>query len=105
MAQATATQGSKQEAQSHETVKNAAESNPACQRIVAECKKLGFVEGEYKIDNGVWKDCFYPVVNHGKPTREGKSIEVPVSASDVQTCRAVVDHAKQGAKKTTQPKQ
>jgi hypothetical protein len=74
---------------------NAVESNPACQRILNECKKLGFVSGQYKKDNGLWKDCFDPVVKGGgSPTREGKSINVPVSASDVQACRAVVEHHK-----------
>jgi len=94
--------GGAQQAASHKAVQNAAENNPACQQIVEECKKLGFVVGEWKTDNGVWKDCFSPVVHGGKPTREGKPIEVPVSASDVQTCRAAVDHAKQGAQKNTQ---
>jgi hypothetical protein len=105
MAQATAqhsaTPSSNQQAAAHKAVQNAAETNPACQQIVEECKKLGFVVGEWKTDNGVWKDCFDPVVHNGKPTREGKPIEVPVSASDVQTCRAAVQHAKQ-AQKTTQ---
>ena len=106
MAQGTAphpaTPGNAQQAAAHKAVQNAAENNPACQQIVEECKKLGFVVGEWKTDNGVWKDCFSPVVHGGKPTREGKPIEVPVSASDVQTCRAAVEHAKQGAQKSTQ---
>lgn len=93
-------------AASHKAVQNAAENNPACQQIVEECKKLGFVVGEWKTDNGVWKDCFNPVVHGGKPTREGKPIDVPVSASDLQACRAAVDQAKQSAQKgAEQPKQ
>jgi len=111
MAQATAQHpapSSNQQAQ-HKAVQNAAETNPACQKIVEECKKLGFVVGEWKTDNGVWKDCFDPVVHGGKPTREGKPIEVPVSASEVQNCRAAVGKAKQNAQKTgpgtEQPKQ
>jgi hypothetical protein len=72
-----------------------AEGNPACQRILSECKKLGFIEGQYKKDNGLWKDCFDPVVKGGgSPTREGKPIRVPVSASDVQSCRAAEAHHK-----------
>jgi hypothetical protein len=105
IAQATAphaaTPGSTQQGASHKAVQKAVESNPACQRIVEECKKLGFIAGEWKTDNGLWKDCFDPVVHGAKPTRDGKSIEVPVSASDVQTCRAAVAQAKQ-AQKTTQ---
>ena len=74
----------------------AVESNPACQRILSECKKLGFIQGQYKKDNGLWKDCFDPVVKGGgSPTRDGKPISVPVSPSDVQACRASEGHHKQ----------
>jgi hypothetical protein len=67
---------------------NAVESNPACQRIIGECKKLGFIQGQWKKDNGLWRDCFDPVVKGGgTPTRDGKPISVPVSSSDIQSCR------------------
>jgi len=79
---------------------NAAESNPACQRIVEECKKLGFIVGEWKEDNGLWADCFYPVINGKNSTRKGRPINVPVSPSDLQSCRAVVGQHKQGAQST-----
>jgi hypothetical protein len=110
VAQATATKaaapanGQQAGTQKAAAAKKAVESNPACQRIVDECKKLGFIQGEWKTDNGLWKDCFDPVVHSGKPTRDGKSIEVPVSASDVQSCRGTVAQAKQ-AQKAEQPKQ
>ena len=46
---------------------------PACQSIIAECKSLGFIVGQAKEDNGLWKDCFGPVVKGGgTPTRDGK---------------------------------
>jgi hypothetical protein len=78
-------------AQNHAT----AEQNPACQRIINECKKLGFIPGQWKKDNGLWKDCFDPVVKGGgSPTRDGKPINVPVSPSDVQACRAAEGHHK-----------
>ena len=112
MAQSTAshpaTPANNQQAAAHKAMQKSVESNPACQRIVEECKKLGFIQGEWKTDNGLWKDCFDPVVHGGKPTRDGKSIEVPVSASDVQTCRTAVAQAKQAQKSTQgaeQPKQ
>jgi len=70
----------------------AIESNPGCQRIVEECQKLGFIVGQWKKDNGLWKDCFDPVVKGGSPTRDGKPIQVPVSPSDVQSCRAAASH-------------
>jgi hypothetical protein len=70
----------------------AIESNPSCSRILSECKKLGFVVGQWKKDNGLWKDCFDPVVKGGtQPTRDGKPINVPVSQSDVQACRTVAE--------------
>ena len=73
----------------------AAENNPACERIISECKKLGFIPGQYKKDNGLWKDCFDPVVHGGgSPSRDGKPINVPVSASDIQSCRAAEGHHK-----------
>jgi len=73
----------------------AVESNPACERIISECKKLGFIPGQYKKDNGLWKDCFDPVVKGGgSPTRDGKPISVPVSPADVQACRAAEGHHK-----------
>jgi len=112
MAQSTpshaAAPANNQQAAAHKAMQKSAESNPACQRIEEECKKLGFIQGEWKTDNGLWKDCFDPVVHGGKPTREGKSIEVPVSASDVQSCKAAVVQAKQAQKSTQsagQPKQ
>src|SRR5579862_775842 len=71
---------------------SAIESNPACQKILAECKNLGFIQGQWKKDNGLWRDCFDPVVKGGTPTRDGKAISVPVSPSDVQACRAVAGH-------------
>jgi len=92
---------------------SAAQHNPACQQIVEECKKLGFIVGQWKIDNGLWKDCFDPVVNGGQATRDGKPIQVPVSQNVVQECRAAREHHQQGAQHqhgaqqmgATQPKQ
>src|SRR5581483_10162417 len=40
----------------------AVESNPSCQRILNECRRLGFVQGQWKRDDGLWKDCFDPVL-------------------------------------------
>jgi len=76
---------------------SAIESNPACQRIIGECRRLGFIPGQWKKDNGLWKDCFDPVVKGGgTPTRDGKPVSVPVSPADVQACRAAEGHHKQG---------
>jgi hypothetical protein len=87
--------GTTPQTQTARTAQNhaAAEQNPACQRIINECRNLGFIVGQWKKDNGLWKDCFDPVVKGGgSATRDGKPISVPVSASDVQSCRAVEGH-------------
>jgi hypothetical protein len=68
------------------------EGNPSCQRILAECKRLGFVYGQWKKDNGLYKDCFDPVVRGGTATRDGKPINVPVSPNEIQSCRAAAHH-------------
>jgi hypothetical protein len=89
------TSGISQQTQSPRGGQNhaAVESNPACQRILSECRRLGFIQGQWKKDNGLWKDCFDPVVKgSGTPTRDGKPISVPVSSSDVQACRASEGH-------------
>lgn len=66
----------------------AAENNAACQKIIRECKRLGFIQGQWEKDNGLWRDCFDPVVKGGgTPTRDGKPINVPVSPTVVQACR------------------
>lgn len=78
------------------SAQNAAQRNPACQQIVNECKNLGFIVGEWKQDNGLWKDCFDPVVNGGTPTREGKPVKVPVSESVIQQCREAREHKQAG---------
>jgi len=77
--------------------------NPACQNIIGECKKLGFIVGQWKQDNGLWKDCFDPIVTgKGSPTRDGKPITVPVTPGDVQACHASV-HFKTESDSTPKP--
>src|SRR5579862_9627939 len=68
-----------------------AQHTPQCVHIITECKQLGFVAGQYKADNGLWRDCFDPVVmGKGTPTRDGKPITVPANPSDVQACHAAI---------------
>jgi hypothetical protein len=68
-----------------------AKQTPQCVHIINECKKLGFIPGQYQKDNGLWKDCFDPVVyGKGHPTRDGSPITVPVSPADQQACHAAV---------------
>jgi len=71
----------------------AAEQNPACQRIIAECKNLGFIPGQWKKGHGLGEDFLDPgLKGGGSATRDGKPISVPVNGSDVQSCRAAVSH-------------
>jgi hypothetical protein len=79
---------------SHSGQMQKAEGNPACQKILAECKNLGYIDGQWKKDNGLWKDCFDPVVHGGQPTRDGKQEHVPVSPAEVQQCRSAVGNGK-----------
>lgn len=68
-----------------------------CQHIITECKKLGYLVGQYKKDNGLWMDCFNPVVHGKQPTRDGATVTVPVNPSDVQACRAALPKKATGA--------
>lgn len=91
------TNGISQQTQASRAAQNhaAIEQNPACQRILNECRNLGFIQGQWKKDNGLWKDCFDPIVKGGgSPTRDGQPINVPVSPNDVQSCRAAEGHHK-----------
>jgi serine/threonine protein kinase len=76
----------------HGVDKEALSQNPGCQKIIAGCKKLGYMAGEWKQDNGLWKDCFAPVVKGGFATRDGKPMIVPVRPGDVQLCRDAIQH-------------
>jgi hypothetical protein len=68
-----------------------AQNTPQCQHIIVVCKQLGFIQGQYKIDNGLWKDCFDPVVSgKGGATRDGKPVTVPANPSDVTACHAAL---------------
>ncbi len=88
MANVNATKPGKH-AQSNGEIATAKNTVP-CQHIITECKKLGYLVGQYKADNGLWVDCFNPVVKGRKPTRDGAQVTVPVSPADVQACRAAV---------------
>lgn len=71
----------------------AVEGNPACQRILAECRRQGFIQGQWKKDNGLWKDCFNPIVKGGgQPTQNGHPVNVAVSPGDIQACRSAEAH-------------
>jgi len=73
-------------------MRKTAEQNPSCQNILNACKKAGFIQGQAKEDNGLWKDCFGPLVHEkGKtPTQNGKPVQVAVSQSDVQACHTAM---------------
>jgi hypothetical protein len=83
--------GGKTNTPSNKAVVATAQKTPACAPIIKECKTLGFVVGQWKTDNGLWKDCFTPVVSgKGSATRDGQPVTVPVSPQNVQACKAAV---------------
>jgi hypothetical protein len=80
---------------SSEARQKTAENTPQCVHIINECKQLGFIPGQYKVDNGLWKDCFDPVLSgKGNATRDGKPVTVPVNQSDVKACHKALAASK-----------
>ncbi len=72
----------------------------ACKRILEECEKMGFIKGQWKKDNGLYKDCFDPIVKGtGNTTQDGKPIKIPVSQGEIDACREAKahHHDKQGS--------
>lgn len=66
---------------------HALENNPSCENIITACKNAGFIVGQWKKDNGEYKDCVDPILG-GKPvTQDGKQINVSVNQNDVKNCR------------------
>lgn len=70
------------------------EHTPSCQNIVTACKNAGYVSGEWKEGNGLFKDCFGLLVS-GKGTPKK---QVSVNASDVESCHSAMQGAHQQKK-------
>jgi hypothetical protein len=67
----------------------------ACERILEACKQHGFIKGQWKKDNGLYKDCFDPIIKGGNITQDGKAASVSVSQGDIQACREHKEHEKE----------
>jgi len=67
----------------------------ACERILEACKQAGFIKGQAKKDNGLYKDCFNPLVFGGNVTQNGKPVSVSVNQGDVSACKEHKEHMKE----------
>ncbi|MDX2082428.1 MAG: hypothetical protein SFV53_00355 [Rickettsiales bacterium] len=74
------------------------EKNSACQNILGECKKLGFVAGGFKEGKGLWRNCFAQVLESKSANLKGKEIKVSANANDVSSCKAVVKEVRKEKK-------
>ncbi len=62
--------------------------NPACKQIADSCKAAGFVKGDWKKGDGLWRDCVDPIVQ-GQTSVPGATKPLPtVDAKVVADCKA-----------------
>lgn len=83
---------------SHAEDKGAHEHAPGpCKQIAEACEKAGFMKGDWKKGDGLWRDCVDPIMQ-GQTTVPGATKSLPtVDASLVSACKA--KHPKFGAGK------
>lgn len=68
-----------------------------CLQIAQACKSAGFVKGDWKKGDGLWRDCVDPIVQ-GQTTVPGSTKPLPtVDPSVVSACKA--KHPKFGSGK------
>ena len=84
---------------------NGAQAPAPCKQIAEACKTAGFVKGDWKNGDGLWRDCVDPIVQ-GQTTVPGGTKPLPtVDQTVVAACKA--KHPKFGAGKVgsekTQP--
>lgn len=59
-----------------------------CKKIVEACKGAGFIQGDWKKGDGLWRDCVDPIIQ-GATTVPGATKSLPkVSADDIAACKA-----------------
>ncbi len=69
----------------------------ACKEIAEACKKAGFMKGDWKKGDGLWRDCVDPIMQ-GQTSAPGATKPLPsVDANVIAACRA--KHPKYGAGK------
>ena len=68
-----------------------------CKEIANACRNAGFIKGDWKKGDGLWRDCVDPIMQ-GKSSAPGGTKPLPtVNASLVSACKA--KHPKYGAGK------
>src|SRR5438128_724492 len=59
-----------------------------CNQIADACRKAGFVKGDWKKGDGLWRDCVDPIMQ-GKSTVPGATKPLPsVDAGLISQCKA-----------------
>jgi len=68
-----------------------------CNQIAAACSKAGFIKGDWKKGDGLWRDCVDPIMQ-GKTNVSGGTKPLPsVDANLISQCKA--QHPKFGGGK------
>ena len=68
-----------------------------CKEIANACRNAGFIKGDWKKGDGLWRDCVDPIMQ-GKTTAPGATKPLPaVDAGLVSSCKA--KHPKYGGGK------
>lgn len=68
-----------------------------CKQIAQACEKAGFIKGDWKKGDGLWRDCVDPIMQ-GQTNVPGATKPLPtVDASLVSACKA--KHPKYGSGK------
>jgi len=68
-----------------------------CKEIANACRNAGFIKGDWKKGDGLWRDCVDPIMQ-GKTSAPGGTKPLPaVNASLVSACKA--KHPKYGSGK------
>jgi hypothetical protein len=67
---------------------NAAGPPGPCMQIAQACEAAGFIKGDWKKGDGLWRDCVDPIVQ-GQTSVPGGTKPLPsVAASTVAACKA-----------------
>jgi len=68
-----------------------------CKEIANACRNAGFIKGDWKKGDGLWRDCVDPIIQ-GKSSAPGGTKPLPaVDASLISACKA--KHPKYGSGK------
>ena len=75
----------------------AVEHSAACRNILTACKKAGFIMGGRE-GNGVFVNCFFPIIRKLPPTQKGQPVKVTISSSDRKACQVALQELSTKAK-------